>query len=83
MKKDYSPGIQITIEWQSGSGQSYGLTGRVGKGKLLIPLGSGKNWLLNRHDQVTVYLSQNGQSIQMPDVVSLQFLKVQALEPKL
>lgn len=83
MKKNYNPDTQVTVEWQGSEGEPYGLTGMAGKGKLLIPLGSGKDWLLHSHDRLTVYLSRYGQKIPMPDVVSLQFLKVRALDPKL
>ena len=53
----------------------------MGRGKLLLPLGGGRGWLLNSHSDITVSVTgQDGQNISVPEMVNLKFLKLREVE---
>lgn len=80
-KKDYNRGVTVVVSWTGEGGETYSMSAQMGRGKLLVPLGGGKGWLLNNHSAVTVsVLGQDGQSSPVPEIVNLEFLKLREVE---
>lgn len=46
----------------------------LGDGKLLIPLGSNVNWLLNKHDSINIWIQNTDKKI---DIKNVCFYKLQ------
>lgn len=80
-KKDYNRGMTVTVSWTGEEGAVYSMNALMGRGKLLLPLGGGRGWLLNSHSAVTVsVIGQEGQNIPVPEIVNLEFLKLREVE---
>ena len=47
----------------------------MGRGKLLIPLGSGRDWLLNNHNSLTFTITKGGKTLPVPNVKKVEMLK--------
>lgn len=80
MKKDYNRGMSVIVSWADDEGTRHSMNCNMGRGKLLIPLGSGTGWLLNRHDSITVTVKQGEDSIQIPDITKAELLKVREVK---
>lgn len=48
----------------------------MGQGKLLIPLGAGRQWLLNEHSYLNIYACRGDDIIDLPEVAEVKFLKL-------
>ncbi len=80
-KRDYNRGMTVVVSWTGEEGAVYNMKAHMGRGKLLLPLGGGRGWLLNSHSNVTVsVMDQDGQSIPVPEIVNLEFLKLREVE---
>lgn len=80
-KKDYNRGVTVNVSWTGEEGAVYGMSALMGRGKLLLPLGGGRGWLLNSHSDITVSVTgQDGQNIPVPEMVNLKFLKLREVE---
>lgn len=80
-KRDYNRGVTVNVSWTGEEGAVYGMSALMGRGKLLLPLGGGRGWLLNSHSDITVSVTgQDGQNISVPEMVNLKFLKLREVE---
>ena len=53
----------------------------MNNGKLLIPLGSGRRWLLNNHSILNIVIqNEAGQTIEWPGIDDIKFLKLREVE---
>lgn len=80
MKKDYNRGTLVTISWTDDEGKRHSLNCYMGRGKLLIPLGSGCNWLMNSHDNVVVTVTEGGKPLNVPNIIKAELLKVREVK---
>lgn len=80
MKKTYHPGKKIVLTWQDAYGESCSIRCDLSRGKLLIPLGAGKNWLLNDHDKISVSAEMDGTVIATPEITSARLLKLREVQ---
>jgi hypothetical protein len=76
MKRDYNRGISVTTLWSDEYKNQHSMNCNMGRGKLLIPLGSGRAWLLNNHDSLTFTVSQGGKTLPVPNIKKVKLLKV-------
>lgn len=76
MKKNYNPNMTVQIRWQDDNGDTHSMVCSMSKGKLLIPLGAGSKWLFNHHDNISIYVYQDGNEISVPSISQIQMLKL-------
>lgn len=76
MHKSYNTGMTVKASWTDDDGNSYSVDCTMGEGKLLIPLGAGSKWLLNKHDSLTLTVYQDRAQIELPTISDLRFLKL-------
>ena len=80
LKKVYNYGMQVTICWNDDLGEGHSITCNMDEGQLLIPLGSGRQWLLNSHNQISINVSLNGESVEVPTISNIRFLKLREIQ---
>ncbi|MDE7312662.1 MAG: hypothetical protein K2N87_13750 [Eubacterium sp.] len=80
MKKDYNRGISVCVSWTDERGTEHSLHCSMGRGKLLIPLGSGSGWLLNGHDGIKITVWKDGEMIPSPKISEIRLLKLREVE---
>ena len=80
MKKFYNDGMTVTVAWTSEAGEEISMTCNMDEGKLLLPLGAARGWLLNNHDNVTITVQQNDEVIEMPEIKTIKFLKLREVQ---
>lgn len=82
LKKKYNKGMQVVAEWKDDNGESHRIRCDMNEGKLLIPLGSGLKWLLNKHDYLTFWVEQDGVKVSAPfnNLTEVKLLKLQEIE---
>lgn len=81
MKKDYNRNLTVVINWMGEDGNTYGMNCAMSHGKLLLPLGGCRCWLLNNHSglRVTV-LNEHGESVAVPHINTIEFLKLREVQ---
>lgn len=79
MKKNYNPNMTVQIRWQDDNSEIHTMNCKMSKGKLLIPLGAGSKWLFNEHNNISVYVYQDGNEILCPDIENIRMLKIQEI----
>lgn len=80
MKKEYNPNTVVKIKWLDNIGEVYELECEMHKGKLLIPLGIGKQWLFNQHNLIAIYIYENGCEMPVPEIKAIRMLKLQEID---
>ena len=76
MKKNYCPGVQVTVSWEDAKGQAHSMHCAMHQGKLLVPLGAGEKWLLHPHTDLRIRVTRDGQRSEVPRIAELRFLKL-------
>lgn len=76
MKKDYNPGLYVETLWADDNGETHYMDCDMGQGKLLIPLGAGRQWLLNEHSYLNLYACRGDEIVELPEVAEVKFLKL-------
>lgn len=81
MKKDYNRGIRVAVSWVDEDWNDYSMRCLMSHGKLLLPLGEGSGWLLNKHSGIHIsVLDENNEPITVPEIVDVEFLKLREIE---
>ena len=80
MKKDYNRDCIISVFWNDDDGNQHDLRCSLGRGKLLIPLGAGRNWLLHNHSNVKITLTVGEEASTVPEIKAVNLLKVREVE---
>jgi hypothetical protein len=80
LKKEYNPGKIVTINWLDDEGESHSEMCLLSKGKLLVPLGSGSEWLLNNHNTISIVLQEDGEVVSVPEIKTAKFLKLREID---
>ncbi len=78
-RKHYNYGKYVTVGWLDDEGKERSLRCAMGKGKLLLPLGSGSNWLLHKHSRLTVGVDERGRPVAVPAIKKAQLLRLRRL----
>lgn len=76
MKKNYNPGVQVTVQWSDENEEQHTMNCAVNQGKLLVPLGAGAKWLLNKHTYLYISVTKDGQQITLPNISDIRFFKL-------
>lgn len=76
MQKVYNFDTTIVIHWLDDAGKNHQMSCDLGKGNCLIPLGIGKGWLLNNHDENSIEIKCKDKSTVIPKLESIDFLKL-------
>ncbi len=80
MKKIYNDGLAVTVSWNSESGEVFSTTCNMDEGKLLIPLGAARGWLLNQHSEISISAAQDEEPIELPEIKDIKMLKLREVE---
>ena len=76
MKKEYNSNLFVVVAWMDENGDEHSMKCNMDEGKLLIPLGSGRGWLLNNHSDLKIYVMQGEHMIPVPSIVDIELLKL-------
>lgn len=79
MKKDYNRGMTVAVSWTGDGGEVDTMECSMCQGKLLIPIGAGRDWLLHEHEKLEVSVLQDGEKIEMPEIREVRFLKLREI----
>lgn len=80
VNKDFNPGVFVRISWLDENLCECSVNCEMNNGKLLIPLGSGTDWLLYPHDSLNVSLfTSSGELDYVPELQSVKLLKLRTL----
>ena len=74
----YNSGINCIISYRDDAGNEHVLSCALANGRLLIPLGLGRGWLLNGHNDITLKIS-DGETYYVPKLMQIRFLKLREL----
>ena len=82
LKKKYNKGVAVIVEWQDENYESHRMRCELNEGKLLIPLGSGAKWLLHNHDNLSIWVEQDGEKVATPlgSLSEIKLLKLREVE---
>ncbi len=75
LKNKPNPDTVLTAAYYDDEGQRHTVHCWFGHGKLLVNLGAGMKYLLNNHRTIELSVSKNGETLPLPSIQSLQFLK--------
>lgn len=80
MQRRYNFGKKVQISWQDDDGNTFSIRTALDEGKLLIPLGMGRRWLLHNHSSIQIYiLDSNENKLEVPTIKKIQMLKLRAI----
>lgn len=80
MKRIYNDGMDVTVSWTNEAGEVISSTASIDQGKLLMPLGAARGWLLNSHSEVAITASQNDEAVSLPEIKNIKLLKLREVE---
>ena len=80
MKKIYNDDMTVTVTWTSDTSEEFSMTCNMDEGKLLLPLGAARGWLLNNHSYVAITVKQNDEVIAMPNIADIKMLKARDVQ---
>ena len=75
-RKEYNPDKRIVVSWSDEEGKTYEISAELGNGRLLMPLGAGDGWLLNKHKFINLSIVKDNKNIEFPQIKKLEFLKL-------
>ncbi len=80
MKKVYNPGTKLWFSWTDDEGGEHCMYCDLGRGELLVPLGSGSGWLLNSHDGLDITMERYEETVPLPAIREMRLLKLREVE---
>ncbi|MBR4706914.1 MAG: hypothetical protein IKP29_02530 [Pseudobutyrivibrio sp.] len=80
MKKDYNRGKEVYVYWTADDGVDHLMRAYLDEGKLLMPLGAGQGWLLNRHSSIKITMAENDEFVSVPDIKEIRLLKLREIQ---
>ena len=75
----YSPFTNVTVSWTGQNNDIQNFSNSLGRGELLIPLGTDVDWLMNEHGDMFIGISENGKQIEC-DIADMRLLKLRNIE---
>jgi hypothetical protein len=79
-KQDYNTGKIVTVIWNDETGAEHRIHCNMDEGKLLIPLGAGRGWLLNRHSDIKIQMTEDNEIVVPLEPENIRFLKLREVE---
>lgn len=80
MKKDYNRDVVVTLSWTDESGTPHSMNCRMDQGRLLIPLGGGRGWLLNKHSNIVISVMHGTEIVEVPEIRKIEMLKLREVQ---
>ncbi|WP_028234387.1 hypothetical protein [Pseudobutyrivibrio sp. MD2005] len=80
MKKSYNPGMYVKIEWTDDNNNTNSMRCEMDEGKLLIPLGAGKGWLFDNHEEIRITVTIDDEIVDVPQIKDARMLKLRAVK---
>lgn len=80
MKKNYNKDITVFFSWLDDSGNSHSINCGMDEGKLLVPLGGCRGWLLNDHSNITITVMQGEEVLRVPEITDVKMLKLREVK---
>lgn len=80
MKRVNNPDVRLWLSWTDDEGSEHSMKCDLGRGKLLLPLGSGSGWLLNSHDGLKITMEKDGEALPLPAIREMRLLKLREVE---
>ncbi|MBR3525537.1 MAG: hypothetical protein IKO11_06785, partial [Lachnospiraceae bacterium] len=80
MKRVNNPDVRLWLSWTDDEGSEHSMKCDLGRGKLLLPLGSGSGWLLNSHDGLKLTMEKDGEALPLPAIREMRLLKLREVE---
>ncbi|MCR5311769.1 MAG: hypothetical protein K6E32_10205 [Lachnospiraceae bacterium] len=79
-RKTYNPGCKVLISYLDDDGNTCNIVCDIHRGKLLIPLGACKNWLLHGHSGLMVQLFDASEAVLKKDLADIRLLRLRDIE---
>ena len=80
VKKFYNPEHFIEIHFKSEDGTENVLGAIMEQGKLLVPMGAVGTWLFENHQDIQIFLLNNGKENSVPAIKTLKLLKLREVK---
>ncbi|SHJ49139.1 hypothetical protein [Pseudobutyrivibrio xylanivorans] len=80
LKRQYNSGMKVVVSWINDNGEECSQSCEMDEGKLLLPLGSRRGWLLNTISDITIKVMQDDKEIEVPEIKEIKFLKLREVE---
>lgn len=80
MKKNYNKDITVVFSWLDDSGNSHSINCGMDEGKLLVPLGGCRGWLLNEHSNIMITVMQGEEVLGVPEITDVEMLKLREVK---
>lgn len=82
VQKNYNPDKFVKIEYIDNNNEKQSIYSYMGDGKLLIPLGSGNKWLLNKHSYIDIMITKgtNNNYEKINKIKAIKFLKLREIK---
>ncbi len=79
--KFYNDDKFLSVKWTGSDEKEHEMTCRLGKGRLLLPLGADPDWLLNKHGQISVSVLEQAKDGGKANVTleNITFLKLREI----
>ncbi len=79
-KKVFNPIKMVKVSWQGADGEIHTCDYSLGRGELLMPLGSDIDWMLNGHKEIFISLHDENGSPMKCDIRDMRLLKLRDIE---
>ncbi len=80
LRKEYNSGMQVTVFWLDDEGNERSQTCDMDEGKLLLPLGACRGWLLNHISYISISVTQDDESIAPMNLNSIKLFKCREVQ---
>ncbi len=80
LKQENNPGVEVVLSWVNDNGEECTQKCELDEGKLLLPLGSRKGWLLNTISDITITVTKDGEVIDVPEIKDFRMLKLREVK---
>lgn len=80
LRKEYNPDTKVIVSWKNDMGEERFQTCSMDEGKLLLPVGAVRGWLMNSHSKLTITVTKGGNEIKVPVIKTLRMLKCREVE---
>ena len=75
LKSKPNPGVHVSVSFYGEDGQRHTVRANYGNGRLLMNLGVGAKWLLERHRKLEVSVMRDGEALETAELKRITFLK--------
>ena len=79
LKKKPNPSMKVEVTFYGEDGRPHHILANYGNGRLLLNLGVGCGYLLEKHDKLEITLLRDGQTVPAPAPKEIKFLKCRTI----